>query len=58
MDKYDEIAMTEDEWLELQYENYLETQGNAISCQEDKIERELERMLAHQTQVSQQNIRK
>lgn len=58
MDKYDEIAMTEDEWLELQYENYLETQGNAISCQEDKIERELERMLAHPTQVSQQNIRK
>lgn len=55
MDKYDEIAMTEDEWLELQYENYLETQVNAISCQEDKIERELERMLAQQTQVSQQN---
>lgn len=58
MDKHNETVMTEDECLELQYENYLEIQAGAISCQEDKTERELERMLAYQTQVSQQNIRK
>lgn len=57
MAKHNRPAMTEDEWFELQYENYLETQANAISCQEDKIERELGHMFACQTQVSQQNIK-
>lgn len=58
MVKHNKPIITEDEWFELQYENYLEKQANAISCQEDKIEHELERMLARQTQVSQQNIEK
>lgn len=54
MDKYGEAIMTEEEWFDFQYENYLEAQANAISCQDDKIEHELKRMLAHKTQVSQQ----
>lgn len=58
MDKHNNAAITEDEWLDLQYENYLETQIGAISHQEDNIERELEHMLANKTQVFQQNIRK
>lgn len=58
MDKHNEAVMTEDEWLELQYENYLETQAGTLSCQEDKIERELEHMLTYQTHISQQQIRK
>lgn len=52
MDKHNNTAITEDEWLELQYENYLETQIGAISHQEDNIEHKLEHMLANKTQVS------
>lgn len=44
--KHNKTAMTEDEWLELQYENYLVTQANTISCYEDTIEHELEYTLA------------
>ena len=53
MDKHDKAIMTEEEWFDFQYENYLEAQASAMSYQNDKIEHELERMLAPQTQVSQ-----
>lgn len=58
MDKHNNAAITEDELLDLQYENYLETQIGAISHQEDNIERELEHMLTYQKHISQQQIRK
>lgn len=53
MDKHGEAIMTEEEWFDFQYENYLETQASVMSYQNDKIEHELERMLAPHTQVSQ-----
>lgn len=53
MDKSGEVIMTEEEWFDFQYESYLEAQADAISYQNDKIEHDLECMLAHQAQVSQ-----
>lgn len=55
MNQYQDMTITEEEWLEHQYENYIEETIDLIECREDKIESELERLIAQNSNISQQN---